>query len=100
MRNPREQLAAGRSIRSQHKLIAEALICLGHTSRTARLEKLSAVTRRPVAAFADLSAAEATAALLALGTELGAKLKAENPAARVPGTPPAPRGRTRHLRAV
>jgi hypothetical protein len=42
------------SLREIHKVIADALIVLGHETRAERLAELSRLCNRPVAAFAAL----------------------------------------------
>ena len=58
------------STREQHKLIADALIDLGFTSRASRLGALSVWANRPIDAFAALTHAEAAAVILRASREL------------------------------
>lgn len=58
------------STREQHKLIANALLELGFTSRASRLGALSVWTHRPVDAFAALTHDEAAAVILRASREL------------------------------
>lgn len=65
------------STRAQHKIIAEALIQLGHGTRDARLAELGRRARRPVPAFADLTHEEAADVLLGLAADLGRQVQAK-----------------------